>query len=390
MSVDRRTFVRLAGAAALAPGSWAALASRPGRPGASGAAAIASSPPLRWTGYADALVVDALGSPGAFNVPDAVEGGLGASALASARRSGITAINVTIGVVGEMPDPFEETVKDLARWEREIDRHPDVLARVRNVDDIRRAKEGGQVGLVYGFQDTVALEADLERMDAFHALGVRVVQLTYNGRNRVGDGSLEPGNAGLSRFGVELVERMNELGVLVDLSHCGQRTTAEGIGRSARPVAITHTGCRAVFDHPRNKRDEELRACAERGGVVGIYLMPYLNASGPPSVEDVMRHVEHALRVCGEDHVGIGSDQSIHPIDATPEYYGRVEQEVARRRALGISAPREDTAPFVPDLNDPRRMELIADHLSARGHPDRVIEKVLGANFVRLFGEVWA
>ena len=116
--------------------------------------------------------------------------------------------------------------------------------------------------------------------------------------------------------------------------------------------------------------------------------MPLI-ADDPPSAEDVMRHVDHALSACGEDHVGIGSDQSIHPIAATPEYYRRVEQEVERRRALGISAPREDTAPFVPDLNDARRMELIADLMSARGHPDRVIEKVLGANFVRLFGEVW-
>jgi membrane dipeptidase len=382
LSLPRREFVRLVGGTALAP---PLLFSR------LGAGTLQAAPRARraWRGYDHAIVIDALASPGAFNVPDAVEGGLGPSALASARRSGITAANVTVGVVGEMPNPFEETVKDLARWEREIDRHPDVFTRIRTAADLTRAKEAGRVGLVYGFQDTVALEADLERLDTFHALGVRIVQLTYNGRNRVGDGSLEPGNAGLSRFGVELVERMNVLGVLVDLSHCGQRTTAEGIERSARPVAITHTGCRAVFDHPRNKSDDELRACAEKGGVVGIYLMPYLNAAGPPTAEDVTLHLEHALTTCGEDHVGIGSDQSIHPIDATPDYYRRVEEEVARRKALGVSAPREDTAPFVPELNDARRMELIADRLAARGHPDRVIEKVLGANFQRLFEEVW-
>lgn len=382
MSLARRDFVRLAGAAALAPPSLLSRVAGGRRP--------AAAPTRRdWQGYDRAMVIDALASPGAFNVPDAVEGGLGTAALASARSSGITAVNVTVGVVGEMPDPFEETVKDLARWEREIDRHSDVFARIRTAADLTRAKEAGRVGLIYGFQDTVALGADLERLDTFHALGVRIVQLTYNGRNRVGDGSLEPGNAGLSRFGVELVERMNTLGVLVDLSHCGQRTTAEGIQRSARPVAITHTGCRAVFDHPRNKRDEELRACAHGGGVVGIYLMPYLNASGPPTAEDVMLHLEHALTTCGEDHVGIGSDQSIHPIDASPDYYRRVEEEVARRKALGVSAPREDTAPFVPELNQPRRMELIADRLADRGHPDRVIEKVLGANFRRLFEEAW-
>jgi membrane dipeptidase len=155
-------------------------------------------------------------------------------------------------------------------------------------------------------------------------------------------------------------------------------------------VGITHTGCQAVFSHPRNKRDAELRSCAEGGGVVGIYLMPYLNASGPPTEEDVMRHVEHALSVCGEDHVGIGSDNSVTPIDDTAEYYAAVEREVARRKELGISAPREDTAPFVPDLNTPRRLERIADLMAASGHADRVIEKVIGANWMRLFEEVWA
>jgi membrane dipeptidase len=342
-----------------------------------------------WPGYDDAIVVDALASPGAFNVPGAEGGGLGPAALDAARRSGITAVNVTVGVVGDVPDPFETTVADLARWEREIDRHPDVFARVRTVRDLHLAEEGGQVGLIYGFQDTVALGADLDRLDTFHALGVRVVQLTYNVRNRVGDGSLEPGNAGLSTFGRELVARMNGLGVLVDLSHCGQRTTAEGIARSTTPVAITHTGCQAVLAHPRNKRDEELRACAEKGGVVGVYLMPYLNASGPPTADDVMAHLEHALDVCGEEHVGIGSDQSITPVDDSPEYYRRMEAEVSRRKAMGISAPREDTAPFVPQLNDARRMERIADLMAERGHAAGTIERVLGANWMRLFAEVW-
>ena len=155
------------------------------------------------------------------------------------------------------------------------------------------------------------------------------------------------------------------------------------------PVAITHTGCQAVFMHPRNKRDEELKACADRGGVVGIYLMPYLNASGPPTAEDVMKHLDHALQVCGEDHVGIGSDQSITPVPDGPEYRRRLEAEVRRRKALGVSAPREDTAPFVPELNSPRRMDMIADLMSSRGHADGVIEKVMGANWLRLFGEVW-
>jgi membrane dipeptidase len=387
MSLDRRTFVRMAGAAAVAPGAWTGRAT-PAVGGAARATTHAETDE-RWPGYASAMVIDNLASPGAFNVPDAQGGGLGASALEAARQSGMTGVNVTVGVVGDVPEPFAETVTDLARWEREIDRHPDVFRRVRRVDDLKSAKEAGQVGLIYGFQDTVMLGADLGHMDTFHALGVRIVQLTYNVRNRVGDGSLEPGNGGLSRFGQDLVKRMDELGVLVDLSHCGQRTTAEGIQASAGPVAITHTGCQAVYMHPRNKRDEELRACARRGGVVGIYLMPYLNASGPPTADDVMKHLDHALQVCGEDHVGIGSDQSITPVPDGPEYRARLDAEVRRRKEMGVSAPREDTAPFVPQLNSPRRMEMIADLMTGRGHASGVVEKVLGANWMRLFGEVW-
>ncbi len=385
MSVDRRTFVKLAGVAAALPATLGAAST-----GITPAPARARTPSRLWPGYSEAMVIDCLASPGAFNIPEDQGGGLGAKALDAARRSGMTGVNVTIGVVGDVPDPFGQTVDDLARWEREIDRHPDVFARIRTVADLDRAKEGGRVGLIYGFQDTVALGADLDRMDTFHTLGLRIVQLTYNVRNRVGDGSLEPGNAGLSTFGRDLVARMNEIGVMVDLSHCGQRTTAEGITTSAKPVAITHTGCQAVFMHPRNKRDEELRACAQKGGVVGIYLMPYLNASGPPTAEDAMKHLDHALQVCGEDHVGIGSDQSITPVNDTPEYYTRMEAEVNRRKAMGISAPREDTAPFVPELNDARRMEMIADLLAKRGHGSSTITKVLGANWMRLFGEVWA
>lgn len=386
MTMQRRDFVRLAATAALVPGLtpnvlWEGLPTARLLPDTGGL--------LRWPRFDAAIVIDCLSSPGEFNVQEG-DGSLSPAALQAARGSGVTAVNLTLGVVGEMPDPFESTIKDLAGWEAAIDENPETFRRIRRVRDIGAAKSAGQVGVIYGFQDTVMLDADLERMDMFHALGVRIVQLTYNGRNRVGDGSLEPGNAGLSRFGIELVERLNELGVLVDLSHCGRRTTAEGIAASAAPPAVTHSGCDAVFSHPRSKRDTELRALADKGGVIGIYFMPYLNASGPPTAEDVMLHLDHALNVCGEDHVGIGSDNSTMPIDDTPEYYAAVEREVTRRQALGISAAREENAPFVPELNSVRRLETVADMMSARGHSDRVIEKVLGANWLRLFGEVWS
>jgi membrane dipeptidase len=380
MTVDRRTFVKLAGAAALAPGALAG-----GLP-----PETAGSPSLRrWPGYAQAVVIDALASPIQFNIPQS-DLPLSAADLDNARRSGITALNLTVGVVGAAaPDPFEGTVTRIAAWEREVDRHPDALRRVRTAADLADAKASGRLGLIYGFQDVVPFGGNLDRIALFQGLGVRIVQLTYNDRNFVGDGSLEPNDGGLSRMGHAAVARMNDLGILVDLSHCGARTTLEGIRASAVPVSATHTGCSAVFAHPRNKDDATLRLLADRGGVAGIYLMPFLNPAGPPTAEDVLRHVEHALGVCGEDHVGIGSDQGITPLDVADPFPAQFAAVSARRQAMGIAAPREDTPPYVPELNTPKRMEMIADLMAERRHGDRVIEKVLGGNFARLFGEVW-
>jgi membrane dipeptidase len=376
-SLDRRTFMKVAGAAALVPGTLMRTAP------------ASASATARWPGYRDALVVDALASPIQFNIPQS-QLPLSQADLQNARASGITAVNLTVGVVGAAaPDPFEGSVARVAAWEREVDLHPEVFRRVRSAADLADAKATGRLGLIYGFQDVVPFAGDLDRIDLFHGLGVRIVQLTYNDRNFMGDGSLEPNDGGLSRMGHAAVARMNALGILVDLSHCGARTTTEGIRASAGPVGVTHSGCSAVYAHPRNKDDATLRLLADRGGVVGIYLMPFLNGAGAPTAEDVLRHVDHALQVCGEDHVGIGSDQGITPLDVADPFPTQFQAVSARRQTMGISAPREDTIPYVPDLNTPRRMEIIADLMASRGHGDRVIEKVLGRNFARLFGEVW-
>lgn len=376
--VDRRTFVQLAGAAVIAPtGLTLALpGSRPDRS-------------ARWPGYAEALVVDALAGPLQFNIPQS-ELPLSGTDLANVRASGITALNLTVGVVGATAkEPFEGTVARISAWEMEIDRSPDLLRRVRRSADIADAKATGRLGIIYGLQDAVPFQDRLERITLFKGLGVRIIQLTYNDRNLLGSGALAASDEGLTGAGRESVERMNAEGILVDLSHCGTRTTLDGIRASVGPVAFTHTGCAALFTHPRNKDDATLRLTAQRGGVVGIYLMPFLSAAGEATAADVVRHIEHALNICGEDHVGIGSDQGITPLNVADPFPQQFAAVAARRQSMGIAAPREDTPPYVPDLNVPRRMELIADRLAARGHPDRVIAKVLGGNFTRLFAEVW-
>jgi membrane dipeptidase len=216
------------------------------------------------------------------------------------------------------------------------------------------------------------------------------MQLTYNNRSTFGAGCLDPGNTGLTKAGVAAVKQMNHLGVALDLSHSGYRTTSDGIAQSAKPVLISHAGCAAVYPHPRNKPDEILRALADRGGYFGVYLMPYLVASPVvPTREHVLDHLMHAINVCGADHVGIGSDGSIQTVVLTTEMKAAFDHEMARRKQTGVAAPGEDRYPYVPDLNGPDHMQVIATELAKRGQPSATIEKILGANFYRVIGEIW-
>jgi membrane dipeptidase len=330
--------------------------------------------------YKNAIVIDSLCAPLVdMDAPPT------ADTLAAVRQSGITAINFTVS------DPtFEGTVGNIAAVEALVERHPDAFMLVRRHSDIARAKRESRIGILPGFQYTAFLEENPERIEIFRRLGVRIMQLTYNNRSIFGDGCLEPGNAGLSKAGIAAVKKMNDLGVAVDLSHSGYRTTSEGIAESAKPVLITHSGCAAVYPHPRSKPDEILRSLADRGGYFGVYLMPYVVASPTvPTREHVLDHLVHAINVCGADHVGIGSDGSIQKTLLTAEQKASFDQDIARRKKLGIGAPGEDRYPYVPDLNGPDHMEIIATELAKRGQPASVIEKVLGANFQRVIGEIW-
>jgi membrane dipeptidase len=328
--------------------------------------------------YRRSLVIDAL----AGATDD--DNGITAATLQQAIESGVTGLNWTVS----QPE-FEGTVVYLAHVQSLTEKDPAHWAIVRRAADLMSAKQNGKIGIILGFQHPQPIE-DLDHLELFHQLGVRVMQLTYNNRSLLGDGCLEPGNGGLSKLGRAAVAKMNQLGIAVDLSHSGQRTTAEAIEASTKPVLITHSGCNAVFQHPRNKDDKDIRALADRGGVMGIYFMPYLVASPtPPAREHVLAHLDHALKVCGEDHVGIGSDGVIDTFADTPEQRKAFADDQAKRKALGIAAPGEDRPPFSPDLNTTHRMEIIASGLSKMGYSANVIEKVLGKNFYRAFGEIW-
>ena len=346
---------------------------------------VLDNPNLAVAPQADAGEVDSLGYISGMRSIDE-------RALADARSAGLSAVNITLGHVAGTTDAFCATVRDITGWNAFIAAHAGALRRVLGVADIAAASAAGQVGVIYGFQNTEMLGRELDRVRLFAKMGVRVIQLTYNGRNAVGDGATVPDDQGLSRFGAEVLERLQAEGVLVDLSHSSEKTCLDALALAQRPLAITHSACRAVADHPRNKSDAELRLLADRGGVIGMYFMPYLRLAGQPVAADLVAHLEHAISVCGEDHVGLGTDGGTTGHDDMTAYRRQLEDEIAQRRRMGIGAPGEtaEVCTFLPDLCGPTQFQRLADLLAARGHSERRIEKILGGNFRRLMTEAWA
>jgi membrane dipeptidase len=375
MNFTRRSLLETAGLAALA------------------GCAPRSDQPASADGYENAIVIDGLGGftnpnrPGSQSIAERFD----ARARADLRASGVTAMNVTLNWVAGPGDPYTASRASIAEYDSVVNASPDALLKVLTTEDILAAKSSGRTGLIYGFQNAEQLGGDTDRVSEFFERGIRIIQLTYNIANSLGHGSVVPENGGLTDFGREAVAAMNETGMLVDLSHSGEQTCLDALAQTTAPIVISHTGCRALSDLPRNKTDTELRGVAECGGVVGIYYMPFLNEVGQPYAEAVVRHIEHALNVCGEDHVGIGTDNPVSAIDDLDAYRLELMEELRERRRLGISAPGEtdDIVPFIPDLRGPDKFSDVAQRLSARGHSERVVNKILGANFLRVMNDVW-
>ncbi len=332
-----------------------------------------------------------LGRPPDDNPVNTATPEVDARALRDAHASGLTAVNVTLGYVGGADDPFEYTLRTLEVWDDIVRRNSDDLMRVLRADDILEAQRGGRIGVIYGFQNAAMMGDEAARAHLFARLGVRAIQLTYNGANRLGDGCMAPVNDGLTPFGRDVVAGLNEARVMVDLSHSGEQTCLDAARVSRAPVSINHTGCRALADLPRNKTDEELRRVASGGGFIGIFFMPFLKLDGRPHAEDVVAHLEHAIDICGEDHVGIGTDGDVTGIDDLNAYGAHLAREVENRRKAGLSAAgeRTDSYPFVVDLRGPGQFRRLAELLSLRGHGEARVEKILGGNFIRFAREVW-
>lgn len=345
--------------------------------------------------WEDLFVINMLGS--IVNLNPLVGGGrlglLDPRSIADAIDSGMRAVNVTVGgFAWDTPQSFESTMIQVTRWAERVLSHPDALVKVLNASDIQRAQEERKVGVIFGFQNAVMMGDDASRVRTFADLGVRIIQLTYSGANQLGHGALVPENGGLTPFGQEVVEALEAAAVLVDLSHSGEQTCLDALRAATRPTAITHTGCRALTDHPRNKTDEELRLVAETGGIVGIYFMPFfLVPDGRADVADVVRHIEHAIDVCGEDHVGIGTDAGTTQIDDMEALLASPAHDRARRllQQLGEIVVPPGVPTVLPDLHGPDQFRQLAGVLMDRGHSAARVEKIMGLNALRVMREVW-
>jgi membrane dipeptidase len=245
--------------------------------------------------------------------------------------------------------------------------------------------------MIYNTQDTALIGEELDRLRVLKGLGIRIVELTYNNRNLAGDGCLEAANAGLSKLGRATIHRIEQEKLLLDVSHSGQRTTAEALAAATRPPTISHTGCRALHDNVRNQWDAELKACADKGGIVGIYWMPFLTPGGHPSGDDLVRHMTHAKNVCGEDHVSVGTDNILFRTALDDSSRAQQRLFFERRAARDIAAPGEgpDIFNIVEEWDGHLRFRHLATGLKRSGWTTDQVEKALGRNLLRLYSETW-
>lgn len=298
-------------------------------------------------------------------------------------KSGYTGFNTSLA-----SGNLSSAMKSLAEWRQRIDDHPDRLIYATTADDFVRAKKENKVAVMLGFQNATMIEKSIDNLDTLYAAGTRWIQLTYNQRNLLGDGCTERTNAGLSDFGVEAVERMNELGIIVDLSHCGRQTTDDGIKFSKSGATLNHTMCESLYkNHPRSKTDAQIRAMADKGGVMGIICLGYMigpDPGGETTLENYVDHIEHAIKVGGIDHVGLAADFAIQGLEAdgaTRENW-YVPRLTRFKPSYQVRWP-----PWIPELDSPERYRHVARLLDKRGHSTGNIEKILGGNWLRYLRE---
>lgn len=221
-------------------------------------------------------------------------------------EGGVTAIHVTLAVW----EDARTVLDNIGEWHRLFEQHSDLVMHGKNGEDIAKAKRLGKVAVFFGFQNSSPLEDDLALVEVFHELGVRVIQLTYNNQSLIGSSCYEEVDAGISRYGKEVIKEMNRLGMLIDLSHCGDQTTLDAIEISKRPVAITHAHLKSFHNGIRNKTEQVLRKLSENNGMLGLSIYPFHIGGAEVTLKSYCESVKSAVEIMGIDQVGFGTDTS--------------------------------------------------------------------------------
>ncbi len=329
--------------------------------------------------HRDALIIDALNFHGDGD-PTVL------------REAGITAINLT---VSHFEADFEQAMDGMVGWLDVLRRPESGWVKVERAGDIEIVHDTGDVGLIMGWQNLRPIADKLDRLVMLYELGLRVAQLTYNQRNFLGDGCLEPEDGGLSALGRDAIGLMNELGMAIDLSHVGERTSVEAAEASSRPVLATHANARAVTPALRNKSDDAIKAIAATGGVIGVSIYGPMcwdkDPARAPSLDDFERHLDHIVDLVGVDHVGLGTDMpAVADLDTVRQITDLTLAKFPAAIADYAAAFGNDVrARYLSDCASHKDLALITERLQQRQWAEPDIKGLLGGNFLRAFGETW-
>lgn len=320
--------------------------------------------------YADALVWDT--HSGFRPVPSA-----DLNNLRTWRDNGVDYLSIDVGF-----DlfPWEHTVATLAAFRHWLLERGDEFVLVGTAQDVRRAKAEGKMAVSFDIEGMNALNGRIEMVELYHALGVRQMLFAYN-RNNLAGGGCHDQDTGLTDFGRAVLAEMNRLGMFVDVTHCGYRTSMEAMERSSQPVIFSHSNPRAVHDHERNITDEQIRACVATGGIIGVVGVNVFLGATADGAHALADHVDYLLNVAGPRHVGIGLDYAFRIADSasTGDLF---------RANPGFWPAEKYNVPEVRFVSPARLLDL-TEILLQRGHSEAVVRGVLGENFLRLAGDVW-
>lgn len=302
-------------------------------------------------------------------------------------EGGVTILSPTI----TSDDHCRETISLLANWLRKIEEHSDQLMLIRTVEDIYEAKSKNKLGIIFHFQNTSPLETELELLTIYEKLGVKVIQLCYNTKNFVGDGCDERTDCGLSSFGVKVIKEMNRLGIVVDVTHTGFKSSLEAISVSEKPVIFSHSNVYNICPSPRNIKDEQIIAVAEKDGVIGIVGYPAFVSSEPnPTVYDLVDHIDYIKNLVGIRHIGVGIDywegmDGIASLEEAQKFYDQLTSSGRWDTHTYPSPPWR----FPKGIENPRLLPNLTKALLERGYTEDEIYQILGGNLIRVYKEVW-